>query len=313
MSLIPYIRIARPSHWFKNIFVLPGILLGFYFCPDQITDGAAMGVLVGLVAACLVASSNYVLNEILDAPGDAHHPDKRNRPLPSGQASVPIAYAEWLLLAAAGLALAGSVNRGLLLSCLALWIMGLVYNVPPVRAKDLPYLDVLSESVNNPIRMAIGWYSLGLAIAPTLSVLLAYWMFGAFLMAIKRFAELRHIGDPARAGAYRKSFRFYNEERLLVSILFYVALFGMFSGVFISRYRMELVLAIPVVGFAIASYFRLGFKAKSPAMTPEEVWHFPSVFVPVGLAFFTCAVLLFVDLRDIQAWFAPHFPPSALP
>ena len=313
MSLHDYIAIARPSHWFKNIFIAPGLLLGFYFCADQIPPTYLRAVLLGLAAVCLVASSNYVLNEILDAPGDAHHPDKRNRPIPSGRVSIPVAYVEWIVLAALGLALAASVNRGLFLANLALWIMGLIYNVPPVRAKDLPYLDVLSESVNNPIRMAIGWYSLGITVPPTLSVLLAYWMFGAFLMAIKRFAEYRHIDDPARAGAYRKSFRYYNEERLLVSILFYIALFGMFSGVFISRYRMELVLAIPFVGFAIASYFRLGFKAKSPAMTPEEVWHFPGVFVPVGLAFLVCSVLLFVDFGDLSVLFSPAFPPRALP
>lgn len=313
MPLHDYIAIARPSHWFKNIFIVPGILLGFYFCPDQIPPDYLQDLLIGLVSVCLVASSNYVLNEILDARGDAHHPDKRNRPIPSGRVSIPLAYAEWILLAALGLGLAAQVNPGLLWSNLALWVMGLVYNVPPIRCKDLPYLDVLSESVNNPIRMAIGWYSLGLEASPTLSVLLAYWMFGAFLMAIKRFAEYRHIGDAARAGAYRRSFRFYNEERLLVSILFYIALFGMFSGVFISRYRMELVLAIPFVGFAIASYFRLGFKAKSPAMTPEEVWHFPSVFVPVGLAFAVCASLLFVDFGELSHLLAPRFPTRADP
>ena len=39
------------------------------------------------------------------------------------------------------------------LTVLALWVMGCVYNIPPVRSKDLPYLDVLSEAINNPIRM----------------------------------------------------------------------------------------------------------------------------------------------------------------
>ncbi len=313
MPLLDYIRIARPSHWFKNIFIAPGILLGFYFSPHEVQPGYPWAILMGLVSACLVASSNYVLNEILDAPGDRHHPDKRNRPIACGRVSIPLAYAEWLGLAALGLSMAAYVNLGLFYSCLALWIMGMVYNVPPVRTKDLPYLDVLSESVNNPIRMAIGWYSLGMAMPPTISVLLAYWMFGAFLMAIKRFAELRHIGNAVQAGAYRKSFLYYNEERLLVSILFYIALFGMFSGVFIARYRVELVLAIPFVGLAIASYFRLGFKAKSPAMTPEEVWHFPGVFIPVGLAFLVCAVLLFVDLSGLSHFFAPRFRPGALP
>ena len=64
---------------------------------------------------------------------------------------------------------------------------------------------------------------------------------------VKRLAEYRHLNDPERAGAYRSSFRYYNQERLLVSILFYAALFGMFSGVFMARYRVELALATPLV------------------------------------------------------------------
>ena len=40
----------------------------------------------------------------------------------------------------------------------ALWVMGCVYNVPPMRTKDRPWLDVLSEAINNPLRLLIGWY-----------------------------------------------------------------------------------------------------------------------------------------------------------
>ncbi len=314
-SLFDYVRIARPNHWFKNIFVLPGVLLAFFFKPQELTLDARLftSILLGLVAVCLVASSNYVLNEILDAAGDVHHPDKKDRPIPSGRIRVGVAYVEWGLLAVVGLSVAAAVNVPLFLSCLTLWIMGLGYNIPPVRSKDRPYLDVLSESVNNPIRMAIGWYSTELVEAPTVSVLLAYWMFGAFLMAVKRFAEYRHIGDRERSAAYRRSFRYYNEERLLVSILFYVSMFGMFSGVFIARYRMELILATPLVGIAMGSYFRMGFKPDSPAMKPEDIWRHPALWIPVGVAFLACALLLFVEVDMVRTFFAPTFVPAAIP
>ena len=36
------------------------------------------------LATCLVASSNYVLNELLDGPHDRLHPEKQHRPVPSG-------------------------------------------------------------------------------------------------------------------------------------------------------------------------------------------------------------------------------------
>ncbi len=313
MAIADYIQIARPSHWFKNIFIVPGILLAFYFEPETAAQTPWLQIAAGIIATCLVASANYVLNEILDAPADKHHPDKAARPIPSGRVSLPFAYAEWILLTLAGLGLAALFGKGLFFSCASLWIMGLIYNIPPVRSKDLPYLDVLSESINNPIRMAIGWYSAGVAQLPTLSVLLAYWMFGAFLMAVKRFAELRRIADGVHAARYRKSFSFYNEERLLVSILFYVALFGMFSGVFIARYRVELVLATPFVAFALASYFRIGFKPNSPAMKPEDLWRYKSILVPTSIAFAACGFLLFFDLAEMRTWFAPAFQMRALP
>ena len=311
-NLMDYARIARPSHWFKNIFVLPGVLLAFFFESLHPNSAIFISVMLSLISACLIASSNYVLNEILDAPGDAHHPDKKNRPIPAGRVSISIAYAEWLILAALGLGIGACVNMGLFVSCLALWIMGLLYNIPPIRCKDKPYIDVLSESVNNPIRMAIGWFGTGLVIMPTISILLSYWMFGAFLMAVKRFAEFRHIADVERSEKYRRSFGFYNEERLLVSILFYVALFGMFSGVFIARYRVELILAIPFMGIAMASYFRMGFKPNSPAMNPEEMWKYQSIMIPVIVAFVVCSVLLFIDLPFLPKFFSPHFIPGAI-
>ena len=68
------VEIARVDHWFKNVFVLPGVVVAFGFAPLR-ADASTVEVflirlVLGLVAVCLVASSNYVLNEILDAPFD---------------------------------------------------------------------------------------------------------------------------------------------------------------------------------------------------------------------------------------------------
>ena len=124
--------------------------------------------------------------------------------------------------------------------------MGCAYNIKPVRLKDLPYFDVLSESVNNPLRMLAGWYMTGILVFAPLSLLLSYWMVGCYFMAIKRYSEYRDIGDPTRAAAYRKSFGYYTPERLLVSIVFYASAAMLFLGAFIMRYRLELILVLPV-------------------------------------------------------------------
>ena len=212
--------------------MLPGVLLALFFRPELIDPFPWGDVILAVGSACLVASSKYVLNEILDSEKDKHHPQKHLRPIPSGRVSIPVAYAEWLVLGAVGVGVGFAINWRFGLMSVLLWVAGTLYNVPPIRLKDHAYTDVLSESVNNPIRFAMGWYATGITALPPTSMLLAYWMFGAFLMAMKRYAEYRHIGDSDRAARYRDSFGCYNEERLIESIVFYGTFFGILSGLF---------------------------------------------------------------------------------
>ena len=78
-----------------------------------------------------------------------------------------------------------------------LLVMGLVYNVEPVRSKDKAYIDVLSESINNPLRLLLGWSAIIDSALPPISVLVSYWMGGAYLMAIKRYAEFLDLKQIA--------------------------------------------------------------------------------------------------------------------
>ena len=81
-------QIARPDHWFKNVFMLAGVVLAiFYFYDLAAFSWLMLGI--GLLSTCLVASSNYVINEILDAPTDRDHPVKCQRPIPAGLVSLP--------------------------------------------------------------------------------------------------------------------------------------------------------------------------------------------------------------------------------
>jgi 4-hydroxybenzoate polyprenyltransferase len=271
-SIWPYIQIARVDHWFKNVFMLLGALLGFFYEPALLTWTSVPHVALGLLATCLVASSNYVINELLDAPSDRIHPEKRHRPVPSGKVRAGCAILEWIALGAAGTTIAIFVNFPFVLSALALWLMGVAYNLPPLRTKELPYLDVLSESINNPLRLFLGWFAVVPGRVPPLSLIFAFWMVGAFFMATKRFAEFRHIGDKKIAAGYRKSFAYYTEDRLLVSMFFYAITCALFSGIFIVRYRVELILLVPLAAGFFAHYLKLGLRANSPVQQPEKLY-----------------------------------------
>jgi len=306
-TILGYLQIARIDHWVKNVFVLPGVVVALSVDRSRLASWSWLSFGLGMLAICLIASSNYVLNEILDAPSDLTHPTKRNRPVPAGRVKVSWACVEWLGLMVAGLALGLYISKPFALTLVALWIMGCIYNVPPVRSKDLPYMDVLSEAVNNPLRMLAGWYLTGCILIPPASLLLSYWMVGCYFMAIKRFAEFRDLGHQQSA-SYRKSFAFYNEQRLLVAIMFYGSIAMLFFGAFIMRYRVELILAFPLVALVMAQYLSLAFKPDSAVQRPEGLYREPALMAAVIVCAVVMVLLLFINLPILQRIFSPTIP-----
>jgi 4-hydroxybenzoate polyprenyltransferase len=292
----PYVQIARIDHWFKNAFMLLGVLLAVFYEPDAASWANAWRLILAVLATCLVASSNYVINELLDGPRDRMHPEKKHRPVPSGRVRPVLAYAEWLGLAAAGFFLAAFLNVYFLGSVVLLWVMGVLYNVPPFRTKEWPYLDVLSESINNPIRLLLGWFALVADHVPPVSLMVAYWMVGAFFMGMKRYAEYRHIGDRRVAAAYRHSFAWYTEERLLVSVLFYATTCALFAGIFIVRYHIELILFTPFAAGMFAYYLHIGMQPNSPVQNPERLYRQRGFFAYMVFATVLFVILMFTSI-----------------
>jgi len=312
LSLWPYVQIARIDHWFKNAFMLLGVALAFFYEPEFVTVERLPVLAWAFFTTCIIASSNYVLNEWLDAPLDRLHPSKCSRPAAQGLVAGPVAVAEWLALGALGLGMAFSINTSFGFAGLALWGMGCVYNIPPVRSKDLPYLDVVTESVNNPIRLLLGWFVLIPDLWPPLSLAVAYWMAGAFFMATKRFAEYRQLGDKQVAASYRRSFAHYDEGRLLGSMVFYLAVCALFSGVFIVRYKLELLLSAPAVASFFAYYVVLGLKTNSPVQNPEKLYRERRFFLLALVTVGVFALMMFTDVPALYEWFnceASHFQP----
>ena len=198
-GVFEYLKVARVDHWFKNVFVSVGSLAAIGYFHTGIKGSVLFHALMALLLACVVSSINYIINEILDAPFDLKHPVKRNRPIPSGRVKV------WPLLLMAATMFVGCAAASFALfepplrfSLLTLFVAGMLYNLYPVRTKDLPFIDVISEAINNPIRLFIGWFAVhNGATCPPLSLTLLFWAFGAYLMTGKRLAELRFLAKKA--------------------------------------------------------------------------------------------------------------------
>lgn len=179
-------------------------------------------------------------------------------------------------------------------------IMAWIYNQEPMRAKDRVFLDVLTESVNNPLRLLLGWSALITYMFPPSSIIFAYWMGGAFLMSVKRLAEYRSIDDAARAALYRRSFSKYTETSLLLSSFFYALTSAFFLGIFLIKYRIEFLLTFPLFALLFVWYLSIGLRPHSTAQAPEGLYRERAfVAYAIGLSVVILA-LFFIDMPWLQ-------------
>jgi len=282
--MFEYLKVLRPDHWLKNIFILFGCVVAVALLPGEVPqDWGRVAVLIflSLIPACLIASANYIINEILDAPFDRMHPTKCLRPVPAGKVKIPVLWA--IMVGISVLAFVLSFlwfNVAYTISLALLLLSGFVYNVEPIRLKDRAFLDVIAESFNNPIRLWLGWYALLPATSfPPLSIVLAWWFFGALLMAGKRYAEFRFIGDAERSGQYRRSFKVYTEKSLVLSMVTHANFFCFCMGIAIAVYRPNLVFVFPLVVVAIAVYLNLAMSEAEARLEPEHLLRSPWVIL----------------------------------
>lgn len=297
-----YLKLARFDHATKHVFILPGILLAFVLRGPQNPD-ILYHIALGLVCAVTIASANYVINEWLDRDFDRHHPTKSARVSVTVPLNPSYVYALWLGFLLTGL-LAAYASSWLMLGVAVVFgLQGVVYNVPPLRSKDRAFLDVISESINNPLRLLIGWAMIDAWSLPPSSIVLAYWLGGAFLMAAKRFSEYREI--VASHGLdllvrYRRSFAGYTEVTLFVSTFFYACLsIGLFA-VFVTKYRIEYILTLPFLCALFAVYMALSLAKGSVAQAPEKIFSSKLLMMATGAFAGSVVVLTFVDVPLIE-------------
>lgn len=82
------IRLIRPYHWVKNLFVFLPL-----FFDKRITDfPAILSCLVVFGSFCAISSCIYCINDIIDSEYDKLHPEKRHRPVASGNISKTAAF-----------------------------------------------------------------------------------------------------------------------------------------------------------------------------------------------------------------------------
>lgn len=285
-----YVRALRLERWPRSTAIFLGSS-GFFFLHRSFLArfdpwDIAIRVALSFLLTWAVSTVNYIVNEVVDVPYDIHHPTKKYRPLLRREINKAVFIGIGFLLTVLSFALAAAFfTSPLVLSLLCLLVAGFVYNVKPLRAKDIPFLDSISESANNPIRFFIGWFAFSPSrIWPPLSLLIGWWSFGNFLMTAKRLSEFRLLKE--RAADYRASHRKYSRRSLLAGMAMSAAIFLASYVYFALERRLFLLLAIlPLLFLYLSLFFHKTLREKEIMEEPETLFLHPLI------AFFTLALL----------------------
>jgi len=143
------IKTIRPKQWTKNIIVYAALIFdGKFLEPDLFIKTTALFVLF-----CLVSSSVYLLNDLVDIEKDRAHPLKRNRPLASGALQPIYAIIAMVALLGFSLPLAWLLDSTAALILAGYFLMNVAYSF---WLKNMVILDVLTIAAGFVLRVAAG-------------------------------------------------------------------------------------------------------------------------------------------------------------
>lgn len=281
--LFAILKTARPRQWLKNLALFATILMtGHLFEMTAITSAV-----LGFIAYCLLSSSNYVFNDVMDAAHDRKHPFKKFRPVASGRLSKPVAIAISVIFVIAGLYISYSLNR--LFFILAIVFILLEYSYT-IYLKHITVIDILTITAAYFIRVYAGEAATGYHISVWIA--LATLSLALFLAIGKRRAELTLVEGykGALPSETRSSLSHYSEKLLdtytamfanstFITYAFYTFLERpVNTGFFFKGYsafatdipdRKWMMITIPFVLYGIMRYMQLIYEGKGES--PEQI------------------------------------------
>ena len=272
LVFINVIKSARPGQWTKSLFVF----FPFFFSINEAWSwdeyetvfSILSNLIVALVGFTLASSSIYLLNDVLDRDKDRLHPQKRFRPIASGDLGTKAALTSSVIIGALALALSMIVNLALFITLLSYLTLMIGYGF---LFRNIFLVDVITISVGFVMRVLGGGVAIDVPVSDWLYLCMA---FGALFIAFsKRFSEGSKHGYQEYAS--RKTLRFYNSNILKMTL--FTVLFCTLLSYSLYTYTAPnlpsnnaMMLTVPFVGYGMARYTYLVLR-KGKGEKPEEV------------------------------------------
>lgn len=273
-----YIQALRVNQWIKNFVIFTAII----FSGKLLEADLFLKTLFSFFIFCLLSSTSYVLNDIIDYPYDKKHPLKKNRPIASGLIKIPEATFFVFLLSLVSLILALFFSLSFFFLSILFLLLHFFYSL---YLKKQPIVDIFSISFSFMIRAFAGEVITGYHIP--IWLLLTIFFISLFMASVKRHAELVAHGQKTRFSLY-----FYNEHFLdfltytsgtlaIISYSFYTyfeklpqaeTVFVKFFNMIYPNFEVRkwLMITIPLVVYGISRYAQLLYE-KYEGERPEYI------------------------------------------
>ncbi len=295
MSVSSLLRALRPHQWSKNVFVLAALVFaaGDRRAGRELTGESVLSALVAFAAFCLASSAVYLLNDVLDVEKDRAHPEKRHRPVASGELPIRAALAWAVVLFALALVLAATWGGG---NAVAATLAGYgALNVAySAWLKKIVLVDAFCIATGFLLRLAAGGQAAGAEVS--------HWAFlctlflALFLALNKRRAEIALLGEESVN--HRPSLQQY-------TVPFLDQMVGVLAACTIVAYTMytvdpdtaqkfggeqRLVWSVPFVAFGIGRYMVL-VQSGQGGENPSKIFLGGDRWFLVNTVAFTAVVL----------------------
>lgn len=276
-------KAARPRQWLKNVALFTTV----FFTGQLFREPLLLKSFLGFIAFCALASSNYIFNDVLDAPADRRHPFKKHRPVASGLLPIPHALLTSFLFLLTGMIIASFIGHTFMLFSIAFVALQYLYSM---ALKHISVVDIIAITGGYVLRVYAGEAATGYHISIWLA--LAALSLALFLAIGKRRAELTLIQGSGILSPKetRASLSHYSEKLLdAYTSMFATSTFISYTyftflerplnqGIFFKNYedfitdfpdRKWMMATIPFILYGIMRYMQLIYHGKGES--PEQI------------------------------------------
>lgn len=284
-TLFLLLKTARPRQWIKNLAVYAALIFSGFFFHDKPNYFGV--VTVAFFLFCILSSSVYIINDIIDLPKDRMHPFKKKRPIASGELPIPTAAFFAIVGFFTVFFLSLTYSRYFLFLAILYTILQIWY---AIKLKNVPIIDVLTIAAGFIIRVYAGAVVVNLHMS--VWFLLTVVSASLFLAVGKRQSERTLMEGAGIAGSTRKTLQHYSQRLLDIYVGMFAnatwltyALYAFQRDEFIPEGRLLdiftllprtfitqkwLMITVPVVVYGVMRYLQLVYE-RNQGESPDRV------------------------------------------